>query len=273
MSKTTKKIITAVLVLVIIACLGVILTYVIKNLRAQKTYKELQSAVQESSEAGEPQLVSEPEAEISSPDIISDIVSEEPVEIPVDFEALWEHNEDVIAWIQIPGTVIDYPVMQSSSDAEEDYYLDHTYEHESGYPGSIYIQRLNNGDFTDTNTVLYGHNMKDGSMFAGLHKYENADYWEDHSIVYIYTPEHILTYQVFAAVTYSDILILKSYDFTDEDEVQAFIDSLSSQRNMSDLVDDEVEVTPKDRMITLSTCIGSKPNNRLIVEAVLIDEQ
>lgn len=271
MNKTSRKLITTLLVLIIVICLGVIILYVVKNMRAKQAYEQLQSTVsiQQSSTIPETEPDIIPEEEVIS----SSIVPEIPVEIPIDFDALWEQNKDVQAWIQIPGTEIDYPVMQSGADKDEDYYLDHTIDHESGYPGSIYIQRLNDGAFTDKNTVLYGHNMKNGSMFADLHKYENPDYWEDHSIVYVYTPEHILTYKIFAAVTYSDTHILNSYDFTDAGDYQAFIDSLSLQRNMSDLVDDEIVVTTEDRIITMSTCIGSKPNNRFIVEAVLIDEQ
>lgn len=86
----------------------------------------------------------------------------------VDFAALWEQNEDVYAWITVPGTLVDYPVLQHPSDDE--YYLHHTIDHVEGLPGSIYSETVNAKDFTDMNTILYGHNMKNDTMFGSLHE-------------------------------------------------------------------------------------------------------
>lgn len=190
-------------------------------------------------------------------------------DIPIDFQKLQEENPDIYAWIQIPGTKVDYPILQSSSD--DGYYLNHTVEGAEGYPGSIYTESLNKRDFSDKNTVIYGHNMKDGTMFGGLDQYVDPAYMKEHSQVIIYTPEHQYTYQVFAAVTYDDRHILKTYDCNDEAEFGEFLDSLSSMQNIATQFSSEVQATTKDRIITLSTC-NSNNVQRFLVEAVLTNE-
>lgn len=150
--------------------------YVTQN-KNEKVYKKLQKEVvkQESKEE-------EPQTE------------ESHVEIPIDFAQLQAQNPDIYAWIQIDGTNINYPVAQSATDNE--YYLNHTIEGQEGYPGSIYTENWNTKEFTDFNTVIYGHDMKDGSMFQNLHNYADASYMQQHPNVVIYTPEKKLTYQI-----------------------------------------------------------------------------
>lgn len=190
---------------------------------------------------------------------------------PIDFEELQEINPDIYAWIEIPGTQINYPIVQSAGD--NDYYLNHTIEGEEGYPGSIYTESLNAKDFHDYNTVVYGHNMKDGSMFMGLHAYEDPQYLKEHAQIVVYTPEHKYTYQIFAAVVYSNTHILNSYDFTDAEQRQLYLDSIYASRSMKSSIDNSMKVDEESRLLTLSTCIGGQPDKRYVVEAVLTDEK
>lgn len=194
----------------------------------------------------------------------------EPVEIPVNFQELQAMNPDIYAWIEIPGTEVNYPIVQSANDRE--YYLDHTIEGAEGLPGSIYTENLNTTTFQDKNTVVYGHNMRDKSMFGGLKYYADSTYMEEHKQIYIYTPEHIYTYEVFGAVTYDDRHLLLSYDFNNTEDYQAFLDSLSQMRNMNTYINKARSVTTEDRILTLSTCTGNE-QQRFLVEAVLIDEK
>ena len=168
---------------------------------------------------------------------------EKTVEIPIDFSSLKEKNSEVYAWIRIPDTQVDYPILQRASD--DLYYLDHT---------------------------IYGHNMRDETMFGGLKSYMDESYMKAHSQILIYTPEHILTYQVFAAVTYDNRHILNSFDFESEEGFQEYLDSLKEVRNMSSYIDSDVEVTTEDKIITLSTCNGNS-DQRFLVEAVLVNEE
>lgn len=203
-------------------------------------------------------------------DVPETVSMSQTVEIPIDFSVLQEKNPDIYAWILIPGTGVDYPILQSSTD--QAYYLNHTAEGAEGYPGSIYTENLNKKDFTDKNTVIYGHNMKDDSMFGSLKKYVDSDYMKEHPQIIIYTPEHKLTYQIYAGITYDDRHILGSFDFTDTQQYQAYLNSIDSVRNMASYRNPEVEVTTEDKIITLSTC-NSNQEQRFLVEAVLISEE
>lgn len=242
-------------------CTGYIVWYFYSQKEHEQIYETLK---EEAQETPDPSVTQEPQtdAQPSSP------LEEE--EIPVDFASLQQMNPDIYAWIRIEGTEIDYPVVQSAED--DSYYLNHTVEGKEGYPGSIYSESVNSKDFSDFNTILYGHNMKDGSMFQNLHKYQDAAYMEEHPTVIIYTPDQVLRYRIFAAVTYSDVHLAYAFEYQTETGRQAFLDSVCNTRNMSDVVDRDVEVTAEDRILTLSTCIGSQPEKRLLVEAVLEDE-
>ena len=202
----------------------------------------------------------------------AETVTEEQSEvIPVKFEELQAVNPDVYAWITVPGTDIDYPILQHASD--NSYYLMHNIDGSYGYPGCIYTENLNSKDFTDNNTVIYGHNMKNGSMFAQLHKFEDPDFFNENREVLIYLPDEVLHYTIFAAHIYDDRHLLYSFDFTDPEVYQKYLDSIFSTRDMSANIDKDITVTTDDQIITLVTCIGSQPNNRLLVQAVLTDRE
>lgn len=190
--------------------------------------------------------------------------------IPIDFAALKETNADIYAWIDIPDTNIHYPIVQSPTD--DSYYLNHTIEGVEGYPGSIYTERLNAKDFSDFNTVIYGHDMKDGTMFKDLHKYEDAEFFSQHDEIVIYTETEKKVYKVFAAIVYDDRHILYHYDNQDVEDRKAFLQSLYESRNMKNQIRSDVSVDENSHIITLSTCIGGQPENRFLVGAVEIDE-
>lgn len=199
------------------------------------------------------------------------VVEEQSEVIPVKFEELQAVNPDVYAWITVPGTNIDYPILQHASD--NSYYLMHNIDGSYGYPGCIYTENMNSKDFTDNNTVIYGHNMKNGSMFAQLHKYEDPDFFDANREVLIYLPDEVLHYTIFAAHIYDDRHLLYSFDFADPEVYQKYLDSIFSTRDMSANIDKDITVTTDDQIITLVTCIGSQPNNRLLVQAVLTDRE
>ena len=201
----------------------------------------------------------------------TETASEETAVIPVKFTELQQVNPDVYAWITVPGTEIDYPILQHASD--NSYYLMHNIDGSYGYPGCIYTENLNSKDFTDNNTVIYGHNMKNGSMFAQLHKFEDPDFFQENREVLIYLPDEVLHYTIFAAHIYDDRHLLYSFDFSDSDVYQKYLDSVFNTRDMSANIDKDMTVTKDDQIITLVTCIGSQPNNRLLVQAVLTNRE
>ena len=249
----TKKRMTILIVSLLIVAVGVgyITYYFTKKAAEDKAYRELQKQVTVEYQEPEP----EPEA---------------PYVSPIDFNKLWEVNQDVYAWIDIPGTEIQYPILQHRYD--DIYYLDHTIDGVEGYPGSIYTRTDNHKDFLDFNTVIYGHNMEWGSMFGTLKDYRDPEYLNSHREIKIYTPEKELTYKVFAAAIYDDRLITAVYDDDDEYSRQQYLDSIYGSRDMESQVLDDIEVTTDDHIITLSTCIYGEPEHRYLVVAKLMDD-
>lgn len=185
----------------------------------------------------------------------------------VDFAALWDQNEDVYAWITIPGTLVDYPILQHPTDDE--YYLNHTIDHVRGLPGSIYSEAIHPKDFSAANSILYGHNMKNDTMFGSLHDYESAAFFEEHPYVYIHLPDRTLLYQIFSAVRFSDAYLPEYYNYENEEAFENYIEDL---RNSSGFIREGMEVPFGSHLLTLSTCIGNAPHNRFLVAAVLIGE-
>lgn len=245
MKEKLRKVLFCICLVVVGVCLGCLAYYYVSVQQNEKIYAQLQTS--------ETYTYIEP-----TPAETED----EKIKIPVNFEELQQINPEIYAWIQIPGTEVNYPVVQSAVDNH--YYLEHTIEGIAGYPGSIYTEGVNSKDFSDYNTLIYGHDMEDGSMFGGLHQFSDEDYLRTHETLVIYTQDHQLTYRIFRALNYDDRHIIGSFDFTDAGQRQAFLDSIGN---------DDPKVTADSRLVTLSTCIASQPNQRFLVEAVLIDEK
>ena len=123
--------------------------------------------------------------------------------------ALREINPDIYAWMDIPGTGISFPILQSAED--EYYYLSHNESKEADDAGCIYTEYFNRKDFSDPNTVIYGRNV-DG-RFAQLHQYQDRDFFDTYRTVNIYLEDRVLSYQIFAAYNYDDRHLIKIYDF------------------------------------------------------------
>ena len=186
----------------------------------------------------------------------------------VDIEALQEkENQDIYAWITIPGTVIDYPVLQHPE--ELDYYLDHNLDHSSGYPGCIYSQNLNSKEWDDPNTVLYGHNMKNGTMFAQLHYYEDSEFFQENPYIYIFTQGYVRIYHIFGAYEYDNRHLLLTIDTQDPAAFAAYLVEVKGLNGLRDHFNEEVPVGIEDKILTLETCVANKPDKRYIVQAVL----
>ena len=191
------------------------------------------------------------------------------VDIPIDFSYLKEQNEDIIGWLTVDGTVIDYPILYDSSNML--YYLKRNYARTSTDYGSIFVLNENADDFTDFNTLVYGHNMPDGQMFAQLHKFREERFFDEHGQILIYTPDRKLTYQVFAAYRTDNLNILVNNDFSTEALREAYIERIYTHTNFA-LFKPEYPVTASDRIVTLSTCIGN-PDYRYVVQGVLVSDE
>lgn len=246
--------------IIALICLGLGLTCgaigiykYIEEKNAGKEYEKLQQEVVKE----EPKPVEEPEPEPVS-----------KVEIPIDFAALQQQNPDVYAWIQVPGTEVDYPILQSSND--NTYYLNHTIDGEEKKEGAIFTENYNTKTFEDPNTVIYGHDMKNGSMFQSIHKYMDRSFFDNNRDIVIYMPDQILRYKIFAAYLTDNRHLLMNYNFWSKDEYQQYLNSIFSMRDMNAFIDTSTEVTTEDKIITLSTCYAGISTQRYLVQAVLV---
>lgn len=254
MNRKKWKIVLCLGIVICIGCLGVFGWITYRNYRTQKELEAISSSDFTQRDGEEPDL---PEGIRHGDDI--------------DFNELQKINDEIYAWIYIPDTKIDYPVAQNAED--DAHYLNYNYKNEPEFAGCIYTEKYNKKDFTDPNTVMYGHNMRNGSMFQNLHKFEDGDFFDKHKNVYVYTPDKIYTYTIFAAYKYDNRHLLKSFDFKDKEVFENYLKNVLSTRQMISHIRKDQKVTADDRILTLSTCVGGEPDNRYLVQAVLTDER
>ena len=183
----------------------------------------------------------------------------------MDFTALREVNSDVVGWIVIPGTRVSYPLVQGE---DNNYYLNRTWKKWSSVVGSIFMECRSSRDLSDFNTIIYGHRMNNGSMFASLKYYKKQSYWQEHPCVYITDDNGSHKYEIFAAYEVSTEGDTYRLSFSDEADKQSFIDYCLAQSVI------ETGVTPQtyDQILTLSTCTGNGHATRWVVQAVLRGE-
>ena len=186
------------------------------------------------------------------------------------FDELAEINPDIYAWIYVPGTNIDYPVAQHPTD--DTFYLSHNVYGEYQFAGTIFSQSMNRTDMTDPVTVMYGHNMLNGSMFATLHRFSDQDFFDEHTTCFIITKDKLYTYLIYAAYVYDNRHIMNSFNFDDEEVLMDYFNFTLFPRTYSGLVRNGISLDKDSRIITLSTCTGNS-SQRYLVQGVLIDEQ
>ena len=170
----------------------------------------------------------------------------------VDFEALRENGPDIIGWLSLPDTAINYPIPQTD---DNEYYLHHLYDGIYNKVGCLFADYENQADFSDRNTIIYGHNMRDGSMFAALNEYDEQDYYDGHPQMYLVTPGGGYTVEIFTAFVAdpgesgSDA---SPWRLSWKDD-GAYTTWLSEMAGRS-VIETGVTVTSSDKVLTLSTC-------------------
>lgn len=183
--------------------------------------------------------------------------------IEVDFEALCQRNGDVVAWLYCPDTVISYPVVQTENNMD---YLHKDIDGNYSSYGTLFVECLCRKDFQDTNTVIYGHHMNDGRMFAKLVKYAKQDYYNQHPVFYLNTPEMNYRVELFSGYITDMNSHTFDVDFANAEENQAWLDSIIAQSSFSS----SVEVRPGDRILTLSTCTYEYDDARFVVHGKMV---
>lgn len=206
----------------------------------------------------------------------------DPVNRKIDWKKYQDENSDVYAWIYIPGTTVDYPILMSAKDADTHFYLTHDIDGNSSIFGSVYAENFQEKDFSDPVTVLYGHSYFDGNnqliwnadpavkMFTDLHKYEDGDYLNENPKMYIYTPEKTYVYDIFSARVFDDRYISYSYEFEKDAEFEEYLKDITAAGG--NLNKNMPEITPESGIVTLSTCVGVGSDQRYIVSATRTEE-
>ena len=260
-------IIAEAVVLVFLIAVGMFVLYSYSTVEHDEEYNVVTEEGQETLMEENPALREEDPTLFQGPKELVR-VDETSLRVPIDFSFWQERNPDVYAWIRIPDTNIDYPILQGGPD--DSYYLDHTIDGVKGYPGSIYTESVNSKDFHDFNTVIYGHNMRNGTMFKHLHKFEDGEFFDSHEFFEVYTEEGTKIYRVYASVVYSDKHVMKAFDYDDPSGRKAFIDSLDTGESVNHFREG-MNIDENSKLLTLATCIGGRPDNRWLVVAQLIE--
>ena len=180
----------------------------------------------------------------------------------VDLDSLRQVNGDVVGWIAIPGTVLSYPVVQTGDNS---YYLNRTWKRESSSVGAIFLEHTAEADLSGFHTLIYGHRMRNGTMFGSLRDYRSADYWREHPSVYVTMGGQVLIYDIFAAYEVGIREIVYRLDI----EEAGLQEELIRYGLDHSVIDTGLVPTAEDRILTLSTCTGSGHATRWVVQAVL----
>ncbi|MBQ9155295.1 MAG: class B sortase [Eubacterium sp.] len=257
----TRKVILRILLLIAIAAMGFSLwklwSYYKVYHNGKKEYEDLTQFVDENPQAEEETTAAEGKKKDICP-------------IKVDFDELKKVNPDVIGWLHIPDTGINYPIVQGQDNS---YYLHRTFKKESSYVGAIFMDVNCKPDFTSFNSIIYGHNLKNGEMFGHLKGLYDLNYnskadYKKHSKIWVVTPKENREYDIFAA---REINVDKDMDvyyveFASKEEYKTY---LASQVEKSQYKT-KAPVSEDRSMITLSTCTSTTETGRFIVQATRI---
>ena len=175
-------------------------------------------------------------------------------------------SDDIIGWIRLPKTVINYPIVQGS---DNDFYLTHTASGEWSNNGAIFADANDPDPLGGFLTILYGHRMRDWSMFGSIGDYfddhGDSDYFQQHPVWQVYTPDKTYDLEIFgAAEVHSENTDIYRFYFADEDDRQSYIDWILAHNELQGY-DGRVSVTPDDKLVMLSTCTLASNEYRLVI--------
>ena len=248
---------------VAVASLGYFGVYYYQNYKTGTDYESLASLKGSrslaSTSVGSDDGVTVHKTDPSSPDILPE------------YQTLFNKNKKFIGWLTIPGTTIDYPVMQTS---DNEYYLTHNFDQEKDNNGSLFLDCSCSLYPRSTNMIIYGHHMKSGSMFGNLNKYASEDYYKKHTTIEFDTLYEYAQYEVmyvfYSKVYDNDEMVFKYYQFIEANSETEF-DYYMSEMEKIALYDTGVTAHYGDTLLTLSTCDYSQADGRFAVVAKRIN--
>lgn len=255
---TLWKIVVCVALLVFLVSGDLTLHSYLADKRAQEEYERLAREAAQTTqetitieETEKQELETEPE--------------KEEYQSPYDFEKLKEENPDTIGWIHIPDTKISYPIVQGT---DNDFYLKHDFNGEASVAGSIYLDYESEGDFEGRNNILYGHNMKNGSMFKDIVRYKDPSYFKEHQYFSIYTPEREIRLKAVSCYYGEAKPIVRKTRFKSQEAFDEFVKEMIAPCSYAETVE-----YPVKALYTFVTCSYEINDARTFLFAVEADEE
>lgn len=181
----------------------------------------------------------------------------------IHLNALQEVNKDVLGWIAIPGTKLSYPIVQGE---DNDDYLSRNWKKEKSISGSIFLESTNSSDFTDFHTIIYGHRMRDRTMFGVLKDYQSLDFLQEHPSIYIVLEDMVYQYAVFAAYEAGVRSMVYRLDLEENGLEEEFLQFCIE----NSFLDTGIFPEPGAQILTLSTCTGYGHSTRWVVQGYLV---
>ncbi len=286
MKKWITNVLLIIFSLVFLLSLGFLLDYFIESRKEQNTYDDLSNLVDDirneqlATENTEPGTDADDKEVVVEPDHVEDQPGKprptwvsmrhpatgELIKVLPEYSKVFALNSDMVGWIKIDGTRINYPVMQTPE--EESYYLNHNFNKEESKYGCIYAEELCDINGPSDNITLYGHNMRDGSMFAALHGYRNEEFYKEHPVIQFDTLTRHQNYEIISVfITSASFGKGFSYhSFIDAGREEVFLRFVSECKELS-LYDTGVDAVYGDKLICLSTCEYTQDEGRLVVVA------
>lgn len=199
------------------------------------------------------------------------IIAQTAVNGHIDFDLLKEQNEEIFAWIYVPGTNIDMPIAQS---AERDgFYENYNWKKEEDEDGCAYTEMANLVNMCDFNTVVHGKSNEKGTMFSELNKFYDADFFDKNGQIYIYLPDNVLTYQVVAVHREENHSIIQDYDFVSADGCERYIQDVKEKAAYSGIYREGWEdLTYRYFLLSLVTQDTQEEETQLVITAVLVQD-
>lgn len=183
--------------------------------------------------------------------------------VDVDFELLKAQCKDIVGWIYSPDTVINYPVVRAE---DNDYYLHRFIDGSYNAGGSIFVDYTCAADFSTPNTIIYGHHMNDGSMFASIRDYWKEGYYEAHPVLYLNTPAQNYKIELFTGYVTDANSDVYTIDFPNDEYHQWYLEWIRSMSNF----ENDVQVGLEDKIVTLSTCSYEFDDARYVIQGKLV---
>lgn len=272
----TKRIISTILCIVgiglLTAAIALYLSYIREDSRAKESLADISQSTFSPAPVA-PTATPEPPEKTPEIEVCPATSTPQPTDTPVPaitnpYLDGYLANEDMVGWLVIPGTNVNYPVMWTPQD--ENYYLYRDFDKKDNKNGSLILDTDSCLDPLTTNLIIHGHNMKSGAMFGNLTDFEKKDYYLEHPQIILYTKECQRNYEIIAVfrsqVYKKSDNVFKFYQFFQADTESEFLDFYENIKSLS-LYDTGVTATFGDRFITLSTCVYHVKNGRFVVVA------